>query len=39
MMDKAASVVATGADALPVYRYLGARLAAESSVLLASRSA
>ncbi|MCU0655993.1 MAG: hypothetical protein MUF64_12270 [Polyangiaceae bacterium] len=39
MMDKAASVVATGADALPVYRYLGARLAAESSVLLASREA
>ena len=37
MMDKAASVVATGADALPVYRYLGARLAAESAVLLASR--
>ncbi|MCS6901607.1 MAG: caspase family protein [Myxococcales bacterium] len=39
MMDKAASVVATGADALPVYRYLGARLAAESVVLLASRGA
>lgn len=39
VMDKAASVVAAGADALPVYRYLGARLAAESAVLLASRSA
>lgn len=36
-MDKAASVVATGADALPVYRYLGSRLAAETAVLLASR--
>jgi hypothetical protein len=30
-------MVATGADALPVYRYLGARLAAETCVLLASR--
>ncbi len=27
--DKVAGVAATGADALPVYRYLGARLAAE----------
>ncbi|MCU0659248.1 MAG: hypothetical protein MUF64_29510 [Polyangiaceae bacterium] len=36
--DKVAGVVATGADALPVYRYLGARLAAESCVLLASRN-
>jgi hypothetical protein len=35
--DKVAGAVATGADALPVYRYLGARLAAESCVLLASR--
>ncbi|MFO0659522.1 MAG: caspase family protein [Polyangiaceae bacterium] len=35
--DKAAGVVATAADALPMYRYLGARVAAESCVLLASR--
>lgn len=28
--DKVAGVVATGADALPAYRYLGARLAAEA---------
>ena len=35
--DKVAGVVATGADALPVYKYLGARLAAEACVLLASR--
>jgi hypothetical protein len=35
--DKVAGLVATGADALPVYRYLGARLAAESCVLIASR--
>lgn len=35
--DKVAGVVATGADALPVYRYLGARLTAEACVLLASR--
>lgn len=35
--DKAAGIVATAADALPVYRYLGARVAAESCVLLASR--
>ncbi len=28
--DKVAGVVATGADALPVYRYLGARLTAEA---------
>lgn len=36
-VDKAAGVVATAADALPVYRYLGARLCAEGAVLLASR--
>ncbi len=35
--DKAAGAVATGIDALPVYRYLGARAAAEACVLLASR--
>jgi hypothetical protein len=35
--DKIAGTVATAADALPVYRYLGARLAAESVVLRASR--
>jgi hypothetical protein len=35
--DKAAGVVATGADALPVYKYLGARAATEACVLLASR--
>ncbi len=35
--DKIAGAVATAADALPVYRYLGARLAAESCVLLASK--
>lgn len=32
-------VAATGADVLPFYRYLGARLAAESCVLRASRGA
>jgi hypothetical protein len=35
--DKVAGVVATGADTLPVYNYLGARLAAEGCVLIASR--
>lgn len=35
--DKAAGVVASGADALPIYRYLGARAAAEACVLIASR--
>ncbi|RYE83300.1 MAG: hypothetical protein EOO75_19505 [Myxococcales bacterium] len=35
--DKVAGLVSTGADALPVYRFLGARLAAESCVLLASK--
>ncbi|MCC6554147.1 MAG: hypothetical protein IT372_14165 [Polyangiaceae bacterium] len=35
--DKVAGVVATGADTLPVYKFLGARLAAESCVLIASR--
>lgn len=35
--DKVAGIVATGADVLPIYRFLGARLAAESCVLLASR--
>ena len=30
--DKVAGVVATGADAMPVYRYLGARLVAEVAV-------
>ncbi len=35
--DKVAGVVATAADTLPVYKYLGARLAAESCILLASR--
>lgn len=35
--DKLAGVAATGADVLPFYRYLGARLAAESCVLRASR--
>jgi len=35
--DKIAGVVATAADTLPVYRYLGARLAAEAVVLRASR--
>jgi len=35
--DKAAGAVATGIDALPVYRYLGARAAAEACILLASR--
>ena len=29
--DKVAGVVATGADAMPVYKYLGARLAAEAA--------
>ena len=28
--DKVAGVVATGADALPAYKYLGARLTAEA---------
>jgi hypothetical protein len=37
VVDKAAGIVATGADVLPAYRYLCARLTAESSVLLASR--
>lgn len=36
-VDAAAGMVGTAADALPIYRYLGARLAAESCVLLASR--
>lgn len=36
--DKAAGAVAAGADVLPFYRYLVARLAAESCVLVASRS-
>jgi hypothetical protein len=36
--DKVAGVVATGADVLPVYRYLVARLAAEACVMQASRS-
>ncbi|MBN2193012.1 MAG: hypothetical protein JW751_09370 [Polyangiaceae bacterium] len=35
--DKVAGAVATAADTLPIYRYLGARLAAESVVLRASR--
>jgi hypothetical protein len=35
--DKVAGAVASGADVLPFYRYLVARLAAESCVLLASR--
>ena len=35
--DKVAGAVATAADALPVYRFLGARLCAESVVLRASR--
>jgi hypothetical protein len=35
--DKVAGAVATAADALPVYRLLGARLCAESVVLRASR--
>lgn len=35
--DQVGGVVATGADALPVYKYLCARLAAETCVLLASR--
>lgn len=35
--DKAAGAVAAGADVLPFYKYLVARLAAESCVLLASR--
>jgi hypothetical protein len=37
VVDKVAGVVATGLDALPVYKYLGARVVAESCVLLASR--
>ncbi|MCC6648996.1 MAG: hypothetical protein IT374_25945 [Polyangiaceae bacterium] len=36
-VDTVAGVVATGADALPVYKYLCARLAAEAAVLRASR--
>ncbi|MFO0661140.1 MAG: hypothetical protein U0165_15100 [Polyangiaceae bacterium] len=36
-VDAAAGMVGTAADALPIYRYLGARLAAESCVLVASR--
>lgn len=35
--DKAAGVVATALDALPIYRYLGGLTAAETCVLLASR--
>jgi hypothetical protein len=35
--DKVAGVVATGLDVMPIYRYLGARAAAEACVLLASR--
>ncbi len=35
--DKVAGVVATGADAMPVYRYLGARLAAEACAQVALR--
>ncbi len=37
--DKVAGAVSAGADALPVYRYLGARLAAEACVLRAARGA
>ncbi|MDP2305007.1 MAG: hypothetical protein Q8P18_03165 [Pseudomonadota bacterium] len=33
--DKVAGLVATGADVMPVYRYLGGRLAAEAGVLRA----
>ena len=36
-VDTVAGVVATGADALPVYKFLCARLAAEAAVLRASR--
>jgi hypothetical protein len=36
--DKVAGAVAAGADVLPFYRYLVGRLAAESCVLVASRS-
>ncbi|MCS6899084.1 MAG: caspase family protein [Myxococcales bacterium] len=35
--DKVAGVVATGLDVLPIYKYLGARAAAEACVLVASR--
>lgn len=35
--DKVAGAIATAADTLPVYRYLGSRLCAESVVLRASR--
>ncbi len=35
MGDKAAGIVATGADIFPVYRYLGARLVAERCISLA----
>lgn len=38
MADKAAGAAASGADVLPFYRYLVARLAAESCVLVASRT-
>lgn len=38
-LDTAAGVVAAGADVLPMYRYLVARLAAEACVLRASRGA
>jgi tellurite resistance protein len=37
VLDKAAGAAATAIDAMPVYRYLGARVLAESCVLLASR--
>jgi hypothetical protein len=33
--DKVAGVVASGADVLPVYRLLGARLAAEGAIIRA----
>ena len=36
-VDTIAGVVATGADTLPVYKYLTARLVAEAAVLRASR--
>jgi len=37
VVDKVAGVVATGIDMLPIYKYLGARAAAEACVLIASR--
>jgi hypothetical protein len=37
VLDKASGAAATAIDAMPVYRYLGARVLAESCVLLASR--